>query len=562
MFDPHKEKRLAQTRAAMNELAPPLKLHPSALLRRKQPNSEPASPPLAAPIFTPLEEVQQPPHYWPDPAPIIKELPRAPAFDAQTLLPPALAEFVMDEADRMSAAPDYVAAALIVTLGSIIGTSAALKPKRRDDWLVTPNLFGAVVGEPSAKKSPSTGVVLRFLDRLEAKEHEALAGQQQAHAAELAAYEVHQAVIKDSMKKAAKGKGDSAAMLAAQNDMATLAKPKEPHARRFKSNDSTVEKLGDILANNPQGLLVYRDELMGLLASWEKEGREGDRAFYLEAWNGTGSFSVDRIQRGSLHIPTLCLSVFGGIQPDLLERYLATITDSMDNDGRIQRFQVMVYPEQPAWRWVDRYPVQGAREAMRDLFEHLASFDPLQDGATAPDEFTSLPHFAFDDAAQEVFIEWATDLNTQRIPDEASPIMAQHLAKYEKLFCALALILHLASSQTGNVKTDSALRAAAWCSYLEGHARRIYGLVESARVDAANLLARRISEGKLADNFTARDVWKKGWSGIKTAAQADTALTILEAAGWVLAVDDEDKEGGRPTTRYLINPKAKGQKNG
>ena len=59
MFDPHKEKRLAQTRAAMNELAPPLKLHPSALLRRKQPNSEPASPPLAAPIFTPLEEVQQ-----------------------------------------------------------------------------------------------------------------------------------------------------------------------------------------------------------------------------------------------------------------------------------------------------------------------------------------------------------------------------------------------------------------------------------------------------------------------------------------------------------------------
>ena len=34
------------------------------------------------------------------------------------------------------------------------------------------------------------------------------------------------------------------------------------------------------LRDNPNGILILRDELVGLLASWEREGREGDRAFF------------------------------------------------------------------------------------------------------------------------------------------------------------------------------------------------------------------------------------------------------------------------------------------
>jgi hypothetical protein len=33
-----------------------------------------------------------------------------------------------------------------------------------------------------------------------------------------------------------------------------------------------------------------RDELIGLLAGLDKEGKEEDRAFYLEGFNGTGSY--------------------------------------------------------------------------------------------------------------------------------------------------------------------------------------------------------------------------------------------------------------------------------
>ena len=493
---------------------------------------------------------------WPMPKEIKTDLPPAPDFDAKTLLPKTLADFVLDEADRMPCSPDYIAAALIVCLGSVIGARCGIKPKRRDDWIVTPNLFGGIVGDPSSKKSPALGTVTRFLDRLEAKEAEKLDDAKKIFAAETAAFEAHQSAVKASMKKAAGGKVDHLKMNAAIADLQDLQAPEEPKERRFKSNDSTVEKLGDLLVHNPQGMLVYRDELIGLLASWEKEGKEGDKAFYLEGWNGTASFNIDRIGRGSLHIKNLCISVFGGIQPELLERYLAGIATSLDNDGRIQRFQVMVYPNPVRWEWRDRYPVKGARESVRDLFDRLAMFDPVQDGAAHHDDFVKLPHFYFDDVAQDIFVEWCTELHTVHIANEQNPLMQQHFGKFEKLFCSIALILHLAEGSIGPVTATNALRAAAWSEYLTGHARRIYGLVEAAKVSTARMISRRLTEGKLDDGFTVRDLVRKQWSGVTTSMQAETALAILEENGHVQSLDDIPQLG-RPTVRYYINPQIK-----
>ncbi|MBU2285557.1 MAG: DUF3987 domain-containing protein, partial [Gammaproteobacteria bacterium] len=490
-------------------------------------------------VITAGIEAAEPPSRWPEPREIKADLPPAPPFEAKVLLPEILASFVLDEADRMPCPPDYVAAALMVAAGSVIGTRCALKPKRRDDWVVTPNLFGACVGDPSAKKTPAIKVSMRFLDRLEAQEAKQLAAATKVHAAEMIAFEARQAVLRTKMKSAVHASNNQQ-MRDTVTDIQNLEPPEEPQPRRFKSNDATTEKLGDLLVHNTAGLLVFRDELMGLLSSWEKESREGDRAFYLEGWNGTSSFNIDRIGRGSLRIKTLCLSVFGGIQPDLLAQYLSGIATSLDNDGRIQRFQVMVFPEAVPWEWRDRVPTRGSREAMRAMFDRLAAFDPLQDGAEPADDFVKLAHFQFDDEAQELFIEWCGELHRERIANETNPLMKQHLGKFEKLFCAMSLILHLAEGRLGPVNVASAMRAAAWCQYLEGHARRIYALVETAKISTARTLGRRLREGKLQDGFTARDVVRKGWTGIASTLQAEAALAVLEDFGCVSALHEEE----------------------
>jgi putative DNA primase/helicase len=45
----------------------------------------------------------------------------------------------------------------------------------------------------------------------------------------------------------------------------------EPVCRRYESNDPTIEKLGVLPGQNPMGLLLFRDELVGLSSKEDAE---------------------------------------------------------------------------------------------------------------------------------------------------------------------------------------------------------------------------------------------------------------------------------------------------
>src|SRR5262249_4494486 len=124
--------------------------------------------------------------------------------------------------------------------------------------------------------------------------------------------------------------------------MATAdAEARPPIRKRYLLNDSTVEKTGEILNQNPNGIAVFRDELIGFLKSLEKDGQEGARAFYLEAWNGSNRFTYDRIGRGTVDIESTTISLIGGIQPSPLREYLReAVKGGRGDDGLMQRFQL------------------------------------------------------------------------------------------------------------------------------------------------------------------------------------------------------------------------------
>src|SRR5829696_4184667 len=177
---------------------------------------------------------------------------------------------------------------------------------------------------------------------------------------------------KKQTARQARKKGDRAKHMEAAKKEGTEA-PEPLTLRRYKTEDATVEKIGDLLIENPQGILNHRDELSGWFRSLDKQGREGDRAFYLESWNGTGSFDVDRIGRGSIHIPALCLSILGGIQPGPLSNYIyQAVQGEQGADGLLQRFQLTVWPDPPkTWRNVDRYPDAEAKNRVYEVFKKL-----------------------------------------------------------------------------------------------------------------------------------------------------------------------------------------------
>jgi len=109
------------------------------------------------------------------------------------------------------------------------------------------------------------------------------------------------------------------------------------------------------------------------------------------------------------------------------------------------------------------------------------------------------------------------------------------------------------------VSLEHAGQGAAWCDFLEAHARRIYGCIVSAELHSARELADKLRKGKLPSKFTTRDVYFKGWSGLTTPDEARAALRILEDASWVRPAAGEDGRG-RPSERWEVNPQIKERK--
>src|SRR5215217_2435036 len=249
-------------------------------------------------------EAMDPGQAWPEkPAPLDIRLPDVVDFDEE-LLPELLREWVLDVAKRMdNAAPDFVAAAAVVQAGALLGRKVGIYPKRHDDWMVIPNLWGGLVGPPASMKTPALEQAIKPAKRLAASAKEDYEEALKQHDLDkmVATAEKHalKKQLEDKAKKVASGGASRSEMDAIRERVEALEEPEEPTQKRYISNDATIEKLAEILAVNPDGILVYRDELMGWLKGLDKVGRESDRAFYLEAWNGNGSHAVDRIGRGS-----------------------------------------------------------------------------------------------------------------------------------------------------------------------------------------------------------------------------------------------------------------------
>jgi hypothetical protein len=135
--------------------------------------------------------------------------------------------------------------------------------------------------------------------------------------------------------------------------------------------------------------------------------------------------------------------------------------------------------------------------------------------------------------------------------------MAAHLAKYRSLMPSLALLFELADAEglpaAGTVSLTHARQAAAWCEYLEVHARRIYGCVVSPGLHAARVLAEKIIKHKLPAEFSLRDVYRPQWSGLPGPEEARAALRVLEDYGWVRPAVVEGGPG-RPSEPWQTNP--------
>jgi len=489
-----------------------------------------------------------------DPAPIEEVLSDVLPCPSHTL-PPAVTNWMQGIANQMQIPIDFLAVPFIVYTGSLIGRKRALKLRQGTNWIEFSNLWGALIGRPSVMKSPAMEAMIKPLTTLASTALKTFESDCKKHEAEQEAWkirkkgteEVYKKSYKDSLDKKNKNKSNASLELSYDDP------PLKPKRKRYKTDDPTVEKLGEILIENPQGILLYRDELSGWLRSFEKTGRENDRQFFLESWSGKKDFDVDRIGRGSLHVPALFISIFGSIQPGPLSQYVrSTLKGGVGDDGFLQRFQMIVWPDvKNNWELVEGSLLATDQNTAMRAFEALDKLDFDPTGNPVILNFT--------EEAQKGFDQWQRQLEPRLRSGSLPSHLEAHFAKYKKLLPALCLIHeHLAAAVTDAhpqaISLQSLKNSIMWIEYLESHAHRIYGSGANAVPKSARELIKHIQAGDIAEPFSGRDVYYgHHWSGLAAVEEVEEVLDYLVEKGYLAC--SMVKTGGRSTQKYWAHPK-------
>lgn len=494
---------------------------------------------------------------WPDRGALPPSRTPAPGMPPD-LLPRSVAAYILSEAAGLGACIEFVAVPLVIAAGSLLGRSLTVRPRRRNRWTITPNLWGGSIGRPSAMKSPSGGAGLLPLRRIAAAALE-------EHLAAQAASKARADVLKarrDSILRQARKASDVDGMtrdvadLDAQIEAARLAGTR----RRHIVNDCTVEALQNILSENPRGVLQTRDELAGFFSTLSKDGHEADKPFYLEAYEGglSGGYESDRIARGNVRAPSPCLSIFGTIQPGRIARLVAGAIAGKDGaDGFLQRFQLLVWPDEPGeGRGEDRPPDAEALATVVSIFKLIDAGD--RTGAFGAEREDGSPDFLrFSPTAQNLFEDWLEEhFDSVRAAGD-SPAFEEYLVKQRKTVPALALIFHaldVAAGLTpaGPISVGALDLAMNWVAFLRVHAEKLYAVELRQAETAAQALANRLVRRRVPDGLTINDIAERDWSGLDSPALLHGALDVLEPLGWIRR--EFQVTPGRTRTVVRIHP--------
>lgn len=463
-------------------------------------------------------------------------------------LPEVLVDWLRPAAKVIGCPFDFLVLSAIVEAGSLIGSRVRVKPLQNSDWFVVPNLYAGLVGLPSTKKTPALDETRKPILELQNKAVIKYDG-------EKADYEIEAKFYEKQSNAATK---DCKTLDQYKLKLATLEKPKQPIVRRFETNDITAPKLIQFLAENPNGLMLFRDELTGWLKSLEADYDKSARAFILELWKGAIAYELSRVDGREIRVTSGTFSIIGGIQPSKLQRYVAEAYSFDNSDGFLQRF-LFAYPdtgrrtEKPTES--DYRAMQKGFAAANESFAKLVEYDFNGRVIGANGDKFHIFKFALD--AQTEIDEWRDDTEAEaerlQTEDEA---FSSFLYKIPKNCFAVALIFHCLENINQSFFPDeitraTALKAINYIEVLKSHARRVFALGENQIFALAQILIGKIKKGDLKQGFTGREVARKQWSGLKSKDIVQDVLSLLIDYGYLREFHTEG--ANRHTIKYFFH---------
>lgn len=461
-----------------------------------------------------------------------------PAFPLH-LLPDEWRCWIDDTAQSAGTAVDYVAQGVLAAVAALGG--AGVRIRVTPAWSESLVLWLALVGSPSSGKSPALASVREQLAQIEEGVREEDGHRRSKHAARLEDARIANDRWRDECETAA-NQGRPAPLRPLE---AGFDQPFVPS--QIVVADATMEALADVVAGNPRGVILWRDELTAWLANLGRYASGGsDRAHWLEAWAAAGVTINRRSRTTPLHLPKFPVSVVGSIQPDrLAEAFQGS------DDGMAARF---LY----AWPDLPKYTSLMDRRIPRDDMA-LAMLQNIVTVSSAEQPLT----MSFDGQAIGFFDGFLRGLHDEAERRPSDGLAAGWLGKGRGTVARLAGALTLldwsengaqeAPRTVGRETVEAA--ATLWRDYFRPHAETVFNQAGKTDRDRHARRVVRWLRNTKAREVGRTNVRREALGQAIDAAETDRLMTRLEEAGVLkLASSVTGPRGGGTRRRWQVNP--------
>lgn len=216
-----------------------------------------------------------------------------------------LKEVIRITSESLEVEQEVVAGIMLGLISGAVGNSVKVSPK--PGYCVPLFLWMLIVAESGYGRSPTLKELAKPIKEWQAERHT-----------------VYEQAVREYERS----------IRAARKDSETEI-PDKPQVEHYFLSDTTVEALAKAFESTPRGIILYQDELSGLIFGLNqyKGGKGNDRQHYLELWD-CDSWKIDR-KGESRYIRNTGASILGGIQPRIMPQVFSQ--DSFD-DGLLPRF--------------------------------------------------------------------------------------------------------------------------------------------------------------------------------------------------------------------------------
>ena len=366
--------------------------------------------------------------------------PNVPPFPV-AVFPEPLQQFIHEAAAALPCPPDYLAVPLLVTAGGMIGASRALAIKAKH--IQRAALYAAVVGGPGTAKTPSLEAVVDPVHDIE----------EEAHAKWELAMAQYEADLEDYEQRKKEAR---------KNNEELPQKPVKPLLLRLTVDDATAEAMAPILKENPRGVVMIADELIGWVQrmnAYREGGKGADRQFWLSAWSGKTA-TIDRKKShelGPIRIHKPFVGVVGGLVPD----NLTTLRGDQHrqrgkNDGFLDRLLLSYPVELPATEenWADISEETSQRLAAVYAQLRTLQMVPIQEGEVVRAWRPFLVNLAHE--GKTVWQQFTRQHAAERNADDFPPYLIGPWSKFRGYCGRLALVIHFLRWACGDIESDTA----------------------------------------------------------------------------------------------------------